>query len=76
MNKIELTEQELYSVMWDIRVRQDVIDKQHLIVLIEDKISEIKAKNNDVLDLVSNAMLNIKCDKCNHVFELKYSDNR
>lgn len=31
--------------------------------------------NNDVLDIVSNTMINTRCTKCNHVFELKYSDD-
>ena len=60
MSKIELTEQELYSIMWDIRVRKDVIDKQRLIVLIDEKIAEIKAKHNEVLDLVSKRPTEIK----------------
>jgi ribosomal protein S27E len=44
----------------------------HATKRMEEHTSEEPALN---IDLVSNTMLNTKCNKCNHVFELKYSDD-
>ncbi len=50
-------------------------DLQSVYGIIEDLIDTSEPVKSVVLDLVSNSMLNTKCTKCNHGFELTYTDH-
>ena len=49
-------------------------DWDELIKQVETLKEQLNKEQKLPVDLVSNTILNTKCTKCNHVFELKYSN--
>lgn len=55
MSKIELTEQELFSLMFNMwHESKTIMNHVHCWKIIKDKIQKHKAKDNEVLDTVIN----------------------
>jgi hypothetical protein len=61
MSKIEITEQELHTIVFDLWMDKNIMNPVHLNMVIKDKIKELKAKHNEALDIVSKSVRNCYC---------------
>ena len=53
MSKIEITEQELHTIVFDLWMDKNIMNPEHLNMVLKDKIKEHQAKHNEDLGDVS-----------------------